>query len=306
MRNCPHRCIYCDQRAITGEYQPPSPQVVVAMLSTLLEPVELCYFGGSFTCLPERLQEEYLAAIVAAPSGSSVRFSTHPLCISRDTVERLKKFPISMVELGISSLDDHVLSLCNRGYSEKDGLNALKLLLDQGFSVAAQMMVGLPTQNLKSSLEDLFKLAELKGPRGMTLRFYPCLVLRNTMLENLLLSGQYTPLSVSEAAHWVGTLLHYAKNLGFSVQRVGLQQTESLERSVVAGPHHPSFGELAKSVAFVLRLTGINSKGPWIIFQKDVSLLTGHNCWGLSFLSEMTGQSPENLKAQIIIWENTN
>jgi len=28
--------------------------------------------------------------------------------------------------------------------------------------------------------------------------------------------------------------------------------------------------------------------------------------WGLSFLSEMTGQSPENLKAQIIIWENTN
>lgn len=304
MRNCPHRCIYCDQGAITGEYQPPSPWEVKNMLAELSEPVELCYFGGSFTCQPLTLQEEYLKALETAPVGSYVRFSTHPLCISEERLQWLKQFPVSMIELGISSLDDHILSLCNRGYSEKEALHALHLIQENGFCAAAQMMVGLPEQTLESSLSDIQKLAELKGPCEMTLRFYPCLVLRNTALEQLLIMQRYEPLSVEEAAHWVGSLLYNARKLGFAVQRVGLQETETLEESVVAGPHHPAFGELAKSIALALALIENAPQGPWTVFKKDISLFSGHGNWGLSVLSSMTGLTPKATKDRLFIWDN--
>ena len=54
---CPNRCIYCNQRHISGQLQAVKPeeieQIIEQHLSTFIRPscVELAFFGGSFTSL---------------------------------------------------------------------------------------------------------------------------------------------------------------------------------------------------------------------------------------------------------------
>jgi hypothetical protein len=49
MTSCPRRCVYCDQNRITGITGVPTPNDVGETLASLDGPVEICFFGGSFT-----------------------------------------------------------------------------------------------------------------------------------------------------------------------------------------------------------------------------------------------------------------
>ena len=292
MDSCPRRCVYCHQGEITGISEVPTPHAVRETLSRLHAPHEVCYFGGSFTCFPEERRNAYLEALFAAPEGSCVRFSTHPHCLSPDILNSLASFPVSMIELGISSLDDDVLNKCNRGYTGEFALSAMALILERGFALGAQLMIGLPGQTEASSLNDLHRIAALSGQREpfpITLRIYPCLVLHKTPLAELMERGDYLPLTLEEGVLRAGRLLFEAERLGFAVQRIGLQETESLARSVLAGPHHPALGEMARSVAFVASLLEISSEGPWEIERRHISLLRGHDKFGLRHMARTTG-----------------
>ena len=299
MGSCPRRCIYCHQGEITGTYSIPSPEDVLRAVSAMDSPCEICFFGGSFTCFPPEKQQQYLEAVFAAPSGSTVRFSTHPECISGAVLKEAGRYPVSMIELGISSLDDEVLNACNRGYSGEEALATLRTVLDEGFHAGAQMMIGLPGQTRESSLQDLRRIDEIRKGHPVTIRIYPCLVLEKTPLAELWREGKYSPLSVSDAAVWAGKLLTEARRLGFSVQRIGLHESESLSRSVIAGPHHPSFGELARSAGLSLSLKTENPEGPWDVPSRSMSLLTGHGEYGFRLLSEITGLPLSETKRRV-------
>lgn len=305
MQSCPRRCIYCHQGEITGTFRIPSPKDVKAAAASATEPVEICFFGGSFTCLQPDRQKAYLDGVLKAPRGSTVRLSTHPECLSPSVLASLASYPVSMVELGISSLDDQVLSVCNRGYSGAEALSALEIVLDAGFHGGAQMMIGLPGQSEESSFDDLRRLGEVRKTRRLTLRIYPCLVLRNTPLEELYLNGNYVPLDVDAAALWSGRLLVLARELGIPVQRVGLQESAALGRSIVAGPHHPAFGELARSAGLALTLAAGASSGPWQVPQRTMSLLTGHRRYGLRLLAGLAGLSPEETARRVVFTGDT-
>ncbi|NLK19118.1 MAG: radical SAM protein [Synergistaceae bacterium] len=289
MESCPRRCVYCHQGEITGVWSPPSPAGVGAEISRLSERAEICFFGGSFTCLPVPRQKEYLDRVLKAPSGSRVRLSTHPDCINPSILEFLSRYPVSMIELGISSLDDRVLSLCNRGYRGEKALAALEMVLDGGFHGGAQMMIGLPGQTGESSFSDLRRIAAMARGRPVTLRIYPCLVLRGTALENMLKEDAYSPLSVEEAALWSARLLALSRRLGLPVQRVGLHESDTLGASVVAGPYHPAFGELARAAELALSLAAKSKEDPWSVPRNSISLVTGHDRYGLRVLAGETG-----------------
>lgn len=300
MVRCPRRCVYCDQGEITGIGRIPSPEDVARALSSLDGPREVCYFGGSFTCLPPDRRTAYLSAVLNAPKGSTVRFSTHPECITGQVLSELAPYPVSMVELGISSLDDSVLAVCNRGYTGRLVLDTMALVLARKFALCAQMMIGLPGQTEESSREDLRRMAAMKGAAPMTLRIYPCLVLENTPLARSHASGSYSPLSVDEAVLWAGRLLHEARHLGFAVQRIGLQESESLARSVIAGPHHPAFGELAAAEALVWSLLERNPEGPWSVDRTLISQLTGHGKYGIRRLAERSGLTVRAVEERLV------
>lgn len=298
MKGCQRRCVYCDQKAITGQ-EPPSPEDVKREIGALHRKIdEICLFGGSFTCLPVSTQDGYLN--ISKDLSIPTRMSTHPLCIDEETLDRLSDYPISMIELGISSLDDGVLSLCRRGYTGEEAIKAMKMILDRGFPLCAQMMIGLPGQTKDSSLKDLSLLERLKGPRDMTLRIYPCLVLKNTELESMIQEG-YRPISVDEAVSWGGEILFNARRKGFYVQRIGLSETQSLSDAVVGGPHHPALGEIIRGEAMAKTMSLINPGGPWNVDGKKISLLMGHNARGMKRLAEINGIAPNEAKKRIFV-----
>jgi histone acetyltransferase (RNA polymerase elongator complex component) len=298
--------VYCDQAAITGTDGPPiTPEVVASDMRRLTDPAELCYFGGSFARQDAETVTKYLDAVLSAPFGSVVTFSSYPGDFDGSSgdllISTLKQYPIGTIELGIPSLDEDVLAACHRdGGTESIKRNLIKLR-DAGFHLGAQIMIGLPGQSPESSASDIGRLGAIVGDFGpWDLRIYPCLVLRGTELEVMYREENYSPLTLEEAARQSGVLLRLAKHSGFRAIRVGLPESESLRNSVIAGPYHPAFGELALSEATALELAEETPFGPWKIDRKKISHLTGHGGRGIARLSELTSISEKSIRDLIL------
>ncbi|SHJ05012.1 elongator complex protein 3 [Lutispora thermophila] len=258
-QGCPHDCIFCNQRKITGQSGNISieeaEEIVEKHLKTIDSmnaTVEIAFFGGSFTGIPWDDQNKFLAlANKYLKDGKidTIRLSTRPDYISKDIVNNLKKYGASIVELGIQSMDKDVLGIARRGHSPEDVINAISLLKDEGFIVGAQLMVGLPGDDENKAMETAKKISELKPHIA---RIYPVLVIKDTYLEEMYSAGLYKPLSIDDAVHISKNMLIELEKSGIRVIRVGLQPTDDLRigDSVVAGPYHPSMRQLVESEIF--------------------------------------------------------
>ena len=297
---CRGKCVYCNQNAITGVQNIITPPDVAKELSLLETPHEVCFFGGSFCRFPKETVFAYLDAVKNyTPEGSTIRFSTYPCDLDDEAFRhKLKTYPLSCVEFGIQSLDDITLAATRRVQDPATILKSLAVLKSEKIPLGVQFMAGLPGQTRESSLADLEKLAQVKGNDTWDLRLYPCLVISGTVLEKMYNTSIYTPLSLEQAIDWGADFLNRALELGFNPIRIGLQETDSLATSVVAGPHHPALGELIEGIALARRLSRLN-KVKWIIHKKDISKLTGHDNFGFKELARLTGQSLENTKKDV-------
>ena len=292
---CRGRCVYCSQAVITGVDAIPSPEHVSSVLRELDGPREVCFFGGSFCRFGRSAIKEYLDSVVNnAPEGSRIRFSTYPGDLSdRSVRDLIRKYPIACIELGIPSLDPAVLSLCKRDADPGIILADIKTIMDESLPLGVQIMIGLPGQTMESSLSDIRKLAESKGPLSWDLRIYPCLVIEGTELESMMREGRYSPLKLDQAIEWGGAVLGSALSLGFNPIRIGLQESELLTSKVRGGPHHPALGEMIASEALVRKLIKNSRTGPWVVPYEHLSKFTGHGCFGLRRLAEFAGSTAD-------------
>lgn len=282
----------------------PDPDEIASALSSMREPVEVCFFGGSFGSLPRDAMASLLAAASCAPDGSRLTFSTYPSDLdgARGTslLEAVSCLDIGTIELGVPSLDPDVLRACRRHDDPDAILRAIARVRDAGLHVGVQTMIGLPSQSEASARDDHARIAALM-PDGAAwhLRIYPCLVLKGTELEAMYARGEYSPLSLDDAVSTAASLLSSARSLGFVPIRVGLHDSPSLRGSVVAGPYHPAFGELAKAEAAVREMLTASARGPWRMRRADISLLTGHGARGLRRLAAAAGTTPKDALASI-------
>jgi len=253
---CPQRCVFCDQTAITGRSAgvlPSAAEIGATILNYLgtkgagRGESQVAFYGGSFSGLPEELQEQLLAAVAPFLGGGQVagiRISTRPDYLDQARVDFLKSRGVTLVELGVQSLDDNVLSRCDRGHSAADSLQAIRLLRESGLRVGVQVMVGLPGETTGRILDGARTLA---GLRPEVARLYPALVLRGSRLAMDFAAGLYRPLSLTKAVALCARLREIFLAQGVRVVRMGLQETGSLASEFLAGPHHPAFGEMVLS-----------------------------------------------------------
>ena len=211
--------------------------------------VEVAFFGGSFTAIDEDIQNDLLEVAkeyVEKGLIQDIRMSTRPDCISEDILNRLKKYKVSIIELGVQSMDKNVLIDSVRGHDTEEVIKSAKLIKESGIKLGLQMMVGLPSDTEKKCIATARKFIELKPD---CVRIYPTLVVKDTGLEVLLNKGEYKPFTLEQSIQIVKKLLalFYVNNI--NVIRVGLQATEDIQvgKAVVDGPHHPAFRELAES-----------------------------------------------------------
>ena len=256
---CPHDCVFCDQRKISGHIVPPTPadveEIISAGIQKLDAPAELAFYGGSFTCLPFSDQEKYLSAakkFIDRGKVCRIRVSTRPDAIDDDILDLLVSHGVETVELGAQSLDDSVLARANRGHSGADVEKASELIKARGLKLILQLMFGLPGDTPDTAKKTCLRAAEL-CPDGV--RFYPVVVLRGTALCDMFESGLYTPLSVEKAVELCADLLPIFVQKNIPVIRLGLNPTDDLTygSSVAAGAYHPALGELTWSRYFLNR-----------------------------------------------------
>ena len=251
---CPHQCVFCDQRRISGSAESASAETVRQAISSAAAlprsgaKRQLAFYGGSFTAVPSALQEELLAVAaeaIARGELDAIRLSTRPDAIDDEVLARLRRFGVETVELGAQSMDDGVLRLSGRGHTAADVARAAEMVRAAGFRLILQMMTGLVGDSDEKDLATARRLIALR-PEGV--RIYPTVIVRGTPLWELWKRGEYREHTVEDAVRVCAKLLPLFEEAGIPVIRLGLNPTEELSGGEAAGgAYHSALGELVKS-----------------------------------------------------------
>lgn len=292
---CPNRCSFCDQVSISGTGKQPKAKdvdqaVKLAMSSTRYNPenTELAFFGGSFTAINREYMLELLSAAFVHVKNKNIcgiRISTRPDCIDAEVLDILKKHGVTAIELGAQSMCDEVLTENNRGHTAEAVRNASRLIKASGFELGLQMMTGLYKSDY---CRDVYTANEIVKLAPDTVRIYPAITLKNTMLEALYFDGEYMPPSLDETIDLCVELIEMFNKHGIKVIRTGLHSIDN--KNYIAGPWHPAFRELCDSRVYLNKLCSmLTEKGDYTIFAapKEISKVIGNKKYNLNKLKSL-------------------
>ncbi len=272
-QGCPHRCIFCNQHPITG-YDRQGREITAAEVEEIIAEwlqrprkfpkaqTQVAFYGGSFTGLAKSRQKELLnAARPFLQSGAVelLRLSTRPDFVDNKTPVFLRRHGVKIVELGVQSMDERVLAASGRGHTAAQVVTAADILHAAGLTVGIQLMIGLPGETTTGLLESARRIAALQPA---FVRIYPTLVIQGSGLARLYAEGGYKPLSILKAIGLAGLVKKIFDRQGIRIIRMGLQPSAALEKEVLAGPYHPSFGELVLSRFFFKTARRLLAKVP--------------------------------------------
>ena len=274
---CPNDCIFCNQKSISGQKKSVTKEETKKIIDNYLKSIkdedpqiEIAFFGGSFTAIEKEKQEELLQVAyeyIKEGKVESIRISTRPDCIDKETLKRLKKYKVKTIELGVQSANDYILKRANRGHTFEDVKKASRMIRWNGFKLGHQMMVGLPESTRIDEINTAKSLVKLKPKM---IRIYPVLVVKNTKLEEEYKNGMYEPLTVVQAVEVCKDIIRIFDKKKIDIIRIGLQNTDEISEpgsknsEVVAGPYHPAFRQLVESAmwydAIVAKIKKLNAK----------------------------------------------
>lgn len=298
---CPNDCVFCNQRRISGQIEPATPETVRKALENLPimpeeAPKQIAFYGGSFTAISVSAQDALLQAtrpFLEKYKNASIRISTRPDCIDEVALRRLKTHGVATIELGAQSMYDDVLAAAGRGHTAEDTSHAARLIRESGCELILQMMTGLPEDTPAKAMCTAKKLIAL-SPDGV--RIYPTVVLRDTKLYDMWRTGVYRAHTVEDAVSLCAELYEIFEKADIPIIRLGLNPTEDLSKgnAVVAGAYHPAFGELVYSCVYLKRARSLLNASLMLLHKANIRKIT----LGVSpaRVSVMTGQKRCNVE----------
>ena len=299
---CPHDCVFCNQKKITGKSSSMTPEAATETIKSWLNVLprdsykEIAFFGGSFTAIDMELQNDLLSAAKKFVDGNmadGIRLSTRPDCINKEILDNLLRYGVTSVELGVQSMCDDVLVRSERGHTSYDTLRAVNLIKEYPFHLGLQMMTGLPGDTYERSIDTAKKIASLAPD---FVRIYPTLVIKDTKLESMMKNGEYVPMSLEETVELVADIKTIFDEKNIEVIRIGMQTTDEIspKATVSGGPFHSAIGELVESRLYLRRLMHdlakhYNSVVRVECSKQNVSKIIGHSACNRDFLKEHCG-----------------
>lgn len=236
--------------------------------------VEVAFFGGNFTGLPEKMQDDFLKIVQPYMEKgviNGIRCSTRPDYIDEKRVKILKNFGMLNIELGAQTTNDGILQRCGRGHSYKDVENASHIIVNEGVTLGLQMMLGLPFDTFEDDRQTARDIVRLGAKET---RIYPCVVVKDTELERLYRNGEYSPLSLDAAIEQSATLYEYFSENDVKVLRIGLHTSDDLNGDAfVAGPYHKNFAEMVFSRLWGRKFDEINDKSEGLVVEVPANQL---------------------------------
>ncbi len=295
-KGCPHDCIFCNQRKITGQTTDTTKEDVNRIteenLSTFTDDyrAEIAFFGGSFTGIELSKQNELLEEAhkyILSGKVDALRCSTRPDYITEEIVCNLKNYGMGCIELGVQSTDEEVLSASKRGHSFEDVIKAAEIIKKHDIELGVQMMLGLPKDTFQKSIKTAEDLISL---RPSCVRIYPTLVVPDTALDVLYQKGMYTPMSVEDTVELLSIIIPMFERENINIIRVGLQTTEEINADTVSGPYHSAIKELAEGRIIrkcIEKSIGVSDKKIAIYCNSSrVSQIIGHHKCNKKFFKE--------------------
>lgn len=295
--SCPNQCIYCNQRIISGQQRMPTDEEIIHTMETYASTfdddtfVEIGFFGGNFTGIPFKEQERLINLVKPYFDRykiRGIRLSTRPDYITPEIASFLKDNGVTVVELGVQSLDDDVLLNVQRGYTSQQVFDAAAMINQSGMELGMQMMLGLPGDTAGKAYATAQKIIA-SGAKNT--RIYPTLVVQHTRLAEMYLNGEYRPLSLDEAVSQAKDILHLFETSGITVLRVGLHPTEGFisGSDYLAGPFHVAFKEMVQTEIWHDILSEIDVPASEItvrVPEKQINAAIGHNGKNKRMLSQ--------------------
>jgi len=304
-RGCPHRCVFCNERMISGNAEAITEAGLRETVRSTIAAsrksgrVEIAFYGGSFTGMDREEQTDLLrmaGALIAEGTVHSVRLSTRPDDIEGAWLDTLRRMGVRAVEIGAQSMDDGVLLESARGHTGDDVRRAVGVLKEKGFETGIHLMAGLPgdsREKFEGSVAEVIRL----GPD--TVRIHPVVVFRDTGLAGLYETGDYRPLTLEEAVSWCKIALVRFTGARIPVIRLGLQATGEMEKKggILAGPWHPAFRSLVEADLFrdmalelIAKAGGIGGGRVFHVAPADLSNFNGMGSANLAFLEARFGR----------------
>lgn len=181
--------------------------------------IELLILGGSWTAYPKPYQEWFVRRCFEALNGENPEdnrgnvplaevhdrnvgarhrnvglvVETRPDLITREELMAYRRMGVTKLQVGIQSMDDHILELNQRGHTVAEALEAVAMARAAGFKIVAHWMPNLLGATLASDREDFQRLWEDGGLQPDELKIYPCQLLRNAALYQYWQRGEYQP-----------------------------------------------------------------------------------------------------------------
>jgi histone acetyltransferase (RNA polymerase elongator complex component) len=277
---CGDRCIYCDQASITDLRTTDIRATIAAHLDRVHQPVEVGLFGGNIFGLDaDSLRRLFAFFEPFRDRILSFRISTKPIPLDEEIIGILKDNGVKVIELGIPSFNDDILRAINRRHTAEDLRASFQRLKEEGFTLALQVMVGLPGETMKDIAETTENLIALNPDY---VRIYPLAVLKGTPLETMYREGKYIPAPFEEAVKRVLYIYLHLLKKDVKVVKMGLTDNEVIADRVIAGHYHPAFGYIVKSWAFRLAILAktkqVAIRGPVkvLLNKRDIPHLVGH------------------------------
>ena len=252
--------------------------------------VEIAFFGGSFTGIDRELMISLLKLAneyIILGRVNSLRCSTRPDYIDKEILTLLKKYGVKTIELGLQSTSDAVLVRTKRGHTREDEEKACRLIVDNGFDLVGQMMIGLPGSTINDEVETARFIVD-SGAKGA--RIYPTVVFHDTELCQMSERNEYIPIDLEEAVTRSARILSIFLESNVEVIRIGLCSSENLvdKEKYYAGPNHPALGEMVESALFYNKIiASLDKDRSYSDTKLNISVAKGS-------LSKVIGQNKSN------------
>jgi len=186
--------------------------------------IELLILGGSWSAYPPKYREWFIRRCFEAlnlenPEDDKSEISlasvqernsrgkhrnvglvveTRPDLITKEHLIELRRQGVTKLQLGVQSMDNHILELNHRGHDSQATEKAVSLIRSAGYKVVVHWMPNLLGATIDSDRQDFARLWREGGVNPDELKIYPCQLLRNAELFQYWQRGEYRPYSEQE------------------------------------------------------------------------------------------------------------
>jgi elongator complex protein 3 len=230
---CPGECIFCPtdyrmpksylhdepgaQRAERHGFDPYAQTAgriqALEQIGHPAEKIELLILGGTWSSYRRDYQEWFVQRCLDAMNGEGSEtlleaqaknavgprrnvglvVETRQDFITPDELCWFRYLGVTKVQVGIQSLDNHILDINKRGHDAHATREAFRLLRLAGFKIHGHWMANLLGATPESDREDFAKLWSDTAVRPDELKIYPCMLVENADLYAYWQRGEYQP-----------------------------------------------------------------------------------------------------------------